>query len=238
MLAVSCTSVETTKTIRLSLSGVETGAMTKVSSDDVASLIAATANPYTMTVTLVSKKNPLRTYEVTIGQSATVAVDEYTVSGEVGGGNRLFNASGGARVTAYPSYHVSQDLTVTEDVDAYTLDAVYDCFALVIDYSLCASYSMTENTGNMAEVEGLTRVGDKGIAYCTVGSWSSQPASLLVTPADPVRYDSKSFRLYSVPTGTVYVECGRWYCFSPGSLTPATGTFGVSTPDWTMGGQY
>lgn len=237
LLAVSCAEAERTATIRLSL-GVESGPMTKVSSDGVALLLSETENPFPFFVTLTSKRNPLRSYSVRVGGEVTVAVDEYEVRGEQGGGDRIFNAYGGGRMYVYPTFYVSQDISVTEDGGEFPLDVVYNCFALVIDRSICSSYSMKSQTGSMEEIGGMYGDDGVGIAYCQPGSWSNAPIPLVANPANAATHESKSFDLYTSGEKGVVVECGKWYCFSPGALVPASGTFGLSAPAWAMGGQY
>jgi hypothetical protein len=236
LLAVSCTEVERTATIRLSL-GVESGPMTKVSAEGVASLIAETQNPYPFSVTLTSKRNPLRTYEVRVGGEVTVAVDDYTVFGEQGGGDRIFSAHGGGRMYVYPTFYVSQDISVKEGGGVFRLDVIYNCFALVIDYSVCSSYAMKSQGGSVEDISGMYGDGI-GIAYCQPGAWAVTPVPLVVSPANTATHEAKSFDIYTAGSNGVVVECGKWYSFSPGALVPTSGTFGLSTPAWVMGGQY
>lgn len=234
--ALSCSEVEQMKTVTFSVTGVQSGVMTKVASDDVSAVLSASASPFTMSLTLTSKTNPARTYTVNAGASATVAIDSYHVDGFLGGGDALMSLIGGGKAYRYPLMSVSADVEVTDDVDSYSLDASYQCLALIIDYTACSSYDVLSNNGNLSELSGMTRSGDVGIAYLTYGTgWTTNPMRVVANPVDDVNYESKEFRLRTDAGGNPRAEYGKWYCFYPGAVAVTSGSISVSAPGWSEG---
>jgi len=224
--------------VTFSVVGVESGAMTKVSSDDVADLISAAASGYGIsTLTLVSKANAARTYEVTPGVEAVVGVGAYTVTGSVAGGAPVASLVGNAKVRKAPGARVDAEVTVTKDGGSFSLVAEHTCFALVLDRTKVASYSLTMMQGGLDELSDNCYFGDGDLAVTFItpsASLASTPITLRVTPADDVNFEEKTFSLGTNPT----IALGRWYSFSPAALQVAEGGFSVSYPSWGEGFEY
>lgn len=236
MLAVlACTpALERTAIVTFSTRGVASGDLpTKGVSDAVLGAVSASAPSLAPYITLTSKSNPARTYEVRTGAPYTVAVDSYSVTG-VGGGSASLAIYQGK---VYPEfrYSVSDDITVGDEGGEFELAASYSCFAVVFDKSAVASVSFLDSGGRgWSEPSFVGGDADYGV-YFLSGSWgSANPLRAVFTPKDDVNFESTTISLgYS--GCEVNVSNGRWYLFSPAAVSVTSGEFGVSLPEWVAG---
>lgn len=220
-------------TVTFDMGGVQSGTITKVSSDAVSSAFAATAPVGPFTLTATSKTNSLRTYTITTGQSLTMAVDEYTVTGS-GIGSEIAEVTGGALYSS-PKWSVNESVTVGSDGGAFTLNASYPCVAFVIDKAVTSKLVFYDGPN---KVESYSHGGTEsvGVVYA-VGNWPhNSPLYIEVRPVDTVNYETVEYHLTSREyEDTYYVRNGHWYNFAPGAIATASGTFGVAFPGWEAG---
>ena len=223
-----------TKTITISLSGVQTGDMTKAL--DPTALLGSTAPVGGVTLSLVSTTNALRRYTATPGQALTVPLDTYDVTGSY-----LPSSSGNifskGKVYARPPYSASGRITVTEDTDAYSVAATYDCFALVIDYSECEKYGILGAGGSMIDFTWFTDSEGMGLAYI-VGDWNAAPLRIDAVPQDKANYEQVRYELVTDPSYQgVLVENGKWYAFGPNGVQTGGADIGIDLPGWERGNE-
>ena len=222
------------KTVVFSLPAVQSGSMTKADAVAVSTALSA-ANPKTMPfITIQSTSVAGRCYKSRVGQSVTLPLDTYTVTGTYApstGIAKFLNL----RISDEPSYKIEQTITVTEDSSVYELGVIYQCFALVIDSSVSSKYSFINEGGAVAPVTSF--VFTDGIGVCFgVPSVSAPVYSLTVSPADEVNYEATTYRLgYGSGQGDIMLSYGKWYCFSPGEVTTQSGNLGIAYPEWEAG---
>lgn len=225
ILSIACTKEPQYATVTFGLSGVESGSLTKVSSDAVSAALDATAPSGPFALRLVSKSNPLRVYNITTGTPATIAVDSYTVTGS-GLGEELAEITGG-KLYASPKWSVSCDVDVTSG-GAINVSASFPCVALVIDKSVTDHLEIA-NGPNMVRNFAVGGTDAVGVVYI-VGSWIyNKPLYLYSYPVDTVNKEVVCYVLVNGDfDGMVNVQNGRWYNFAPGDIETVSGSFGVT----------
>ena len=228
---------EPTVNVTFSVTGVESGAMTKSLNSDVAALLELVKPSMTPTVTLKSTTNPLRTYTVKVGETVSLVCDTYTASGRCTDNVSQVGAVFDATLFNKPTYKISQNVTINKGGQV-TLTATYDCAGLVINYAMAESYALStpENDKTTAIFDGFTKSGDLGIVFLHFDYMTmSRALRLLVTPANTIDYESKMFYLGSPDTNNdevLRLNYGTWYCFNPGEIEKSTGSLSFTLPGW------
>lgn len=232
---LSCTwGLERTVPVRFSVSGVESGAMTKTLAEDVLVALSASAPTIAPYITLTSTTNPARVYEVRTGQTYTIAVDTYSVSG-TGGGSDYAGVYLNGKVYPQSRYVVSDTVTITEGEDSYSLSASYNCFALVFDKTSVSELQVLDGGGKSYLTPSFLGGDENYGVLFFVGNWTpGQPLRVKAVPVDSVNYEE---RIYTVAYGggNVNVENGYWYLLSPSAIDVTSGGFGVTLPAWGQG---
>lgn len=230
-VAFGCAKSQTEQTITINIGGVRTGAISKGATD----ILSATAPSALPTLTLTSDDGE-HTYEVAPGTPLSVRLGTYSVRGEyVTDASKSIPSFGFAY--AEPRYRVSSSIVVAEGTTEYEVDAIYDCWALIIDYTTTEKYSATKSSDtDYTDVACFTRVGDYGIAYIWKGGASAKnKCKILATPLDTETYDATAYTISWNGTEGIVVQNGRWYLFSAGEAERESGDFGVNLPEWEAG---
>lgn len=225
---------EVVQSIRIGIGNVQNGDLVTKS---VADVLSGTAPSGVPELSLRGVDVSTRSYKVKAGESISVPVGRYTVKAAYKPtvlGTAVFNS-----VYNEPSYSVNQEVVVSEGVSEYSVDAKYDCFALVIDYAECEKYQWKYWGGNYQDLAWMKRVGDFGVAYfSTENAWGSGETgfTLLALPADSASKESAEYKLsHSAGETLVLVEPGKWYKFGPRDVTFQEGGIGISYPEWVAG---
>ena len=223
------------RTIVLRLAGVVTGDIS--TKTDPSGVFAATA-PQMPQLTLQSKTNPARRYTVTPGLSATVAVDSYAVSGSY-----LPTEEGqvqGGKVYSRPPFSVAGEINVTEEVSEYEVAAAYDCFALVLDESICEKYRIRGYSGAMIDLSWLFGSGSVKVAYMK-GKWDFPALEVVAVPVDAANFESATYRIVNdadyAGEGLLLARNGKWYALDPSQVQTTDGSIGVGLPEWEKGNE-
>jgi len=227
---------EITRTIVVRLAGVVTGEM--ATKTDPSGVFNATAPAQMPTLTLQSKTVPSRSYQVTPGQNVTVAVDSYAVSGKY-----LPMEEGqvqNGKIYSRPPFSVAGEITVTEEVAEYEVAAAYDCFAIVLDTSVCEKYRIRGYGGSMVDMTWIFGTGAIKVAYM-VGQWDFPALDLIAVPADPANYENAAYAIINDPAyageGKLLARNGKWYAFDPSAVQTTDGAIGVGLPEWENGNE-
>jgi len=233
ILSIACTKEPQYATVTFDVEYVQSGAITKVSSGAVSEALAASMPTGPFQLHLVSKTNPLRSYDITTGSSVTIAVDDYTVTGS-GVGSEVFSSSS-TKVYSSPKWSVSQDIEVDAGGGSVNLTASYPCVALVVDKSVTASIEFFSGSGFVSP-SAMGGTESVGVVYA-VGYWTfSTPLRIRVYPVDYQANDIVDYNLTSnAYDGTYRVLNGHWYNFVPGDLEPSSGSFGINFSGWEAG---
>lgn len=232
ILLAACTELPPTATVSFNIGGVRSGTLTK-SGDGLEAALAATAPTQTPELTIQSTSVSLRRYTAKPGESITLPVGEYRVTATYT--PSVAGDAAGSNIFRQPSYSVDDVVVVTEDNDAYTVDAAYTCFALVIDYSESAKYRHYHGSYGWRDFSYFT--GDTyGVAYIDFAAvWSATPYRITAVPKDAVGHEETQYSLVNEGTNGVLVEAGKWYLFSPDAVTTTSGALSVALPDWVQG---
>lgn len=232
-LSVACSREPQLVRVTFDVRGVESGPITKVSADAVSSAVSATSPAGPVTLTATSKTNSRRVYTITSGQTVTMAVDSYAITGE-GHGTELVSF-GGTKVYSSPKWSIEEDVNVTSSGGTVSVSASYPCVALVIDKAAISSLAFIDgfNTYDSYTAGGTESV---GVVYAS-GYWThATPLEIEVRPLDTVNYEATRYSLTSREyDDTYYVLNGRWYNFAPGAVETSSGTIGVEFPGFTQG---
>lgn len=233
ILLTACTKEQTPlATVTFHLAGVESGEMTKVSSEGVASALSATAPSGPFTLTAVSRTNPLRTYTITTGVPVTMAVDSYSVSGS-GRGHEIASITGGTLYDS-PLWSASSDVEVGSDGGSLSVSASYSCIALIIDKSVTRELAVMNGSEEAVYTPGGTS--EVGVVYAAGNWYYSKPLRVIARPVDTVSREETRYELvFGDYDGMVNVRYGRWYSFTPGEVATASGSLGVEFAGWIQG---
>jgi len=233
ILSIACAKEPQYATVTFDVGYVQSGTITKVSSGAVSEALAASMPTGPFQLHLVSKTNPLRSYDITTGSSVTIAVDDYTVTGS-GVGSEVFSSSS-TKVYSSPKWSVSQDIEVDAGGGSVNVTASYPCVALIIDKSVTSSIEFFSNSGYVSPsaIGGIESVG----VVFAVGYWThATPLRIRVYPADNQNHEIVEYMLTSVVYDDTYrVLNGHWYNFVPGDIEPASGNFGINFSGWEAG---
>lgn len=200
----------------------------------VPAILNVTAPSGSISLHLQSTAVAARQYDVTTGQEVELPAGTYTVTGS-------YNPSYSCEVyrgRGYntPPYSVSQSITITEGVTNYSVDAIYDCFALVIDYTQAEKYKHLNKNASPVDVP-FVDDGDYGVLYvkCT-SSWTWNDSYMLyVFPVNPAEQEQATYQLVTSGTQGVKVENGKWYYFGPTPVVKYDGTLSPQMPTWVPG---
>ena len=154
--------------------------------------------------------------EVRSGESVTLPVGEYAVSGHY---EPEWDTRCGIAVGSEPSFDVDCALVVRNGVDSYTVPCEYSCWALVMDGDEVREYRCD---GVLLGVAGSGRY---GVAYIL----DSAEWTLTVVPWDDDVYGETDFAIRDSD-----MEDGKWYMYSAGRLWQSGG-IGIDFPDWVQG---
>lgn len=231
LLLAACSIDPPTATVRINVGGVRSGAITK----SVDEALSATAPTGTITLELQSTTTSIRRYTTTAGSEITVPIDEYRVTGTYA--PTAIADAYYCNAYTQPKYTVDGTIRVTEGTESYTVDASYDCFALLIDLT-DAEGLKHRNGDEWRDTDYLTTVGNYGVAYIDFASnWSaSNPYRLRVVAADKEHHEDAEYRLAHSATSTIIaVERGKWYLLGSNEVTSQSGSIGINLPEWTQG---
>ena len=224
------------KTIRIQLSGVMVGDITKTDPSDI---FAATAPATPITLTLQSKTVAERRYTVQTGEDITVPLDTYTVTGAYAPFEEGKILSG-AKVFARPPFSISGEIVVCDGEDTYLAPASYDCAAIILDATECPLYKTYDYSGNMVAFPHMQTLGSVKVAYVS-GSWSFPALTIQAMPEDPAEQEAAVYQCVSDPEwlsdGVILIENGKWYKFSPKNAQTASGGITTGLPEWQRGGE-
>ena len=231
--AVACaeTPQPSEQTIILAIGGVQSGEIVKSATD----ILSATAPKGVPTLTLISEDGQ-HSYTATAGTPLSVRLGKYTVQGEyVTDALKSIPPFGFAY--AEPRYKIASEIEVTEGKTEYEVAAVYDCFALLIDYATTEKYRATNASGNWEDVGCLTRIGDKGVAYIwTPGASAKGACKISAVPTDKETNEETAFDIaWKAGLEGVQLENGKWYLFSAGAAPRESGDIGIDLPEWEAG---
>lgn len=236
LMMAGCTkSTETgLQTIQIGLEGVYMGDITKVQQTAIPPAITATMPKGSISFTLTSTKAAERTYNVALGESVTIPIDEYRVTAKYRPQEKARTYKNGI-IYAEPRFNVDEVINVTNLQSEYNVDAVFDCWALVIDASQSKKYQQLGYSVEMEDFSWFTYTGDIGVAYI-YGTWTTDAYRLTAYPKEEVGHEPKTYRIVTDRNYEgVYVENGKWYCFGPAEVEDASGAMGVNYPEWTEG---
>lgn len=235
LLVAGCAGSEMLQEIRIEVGGVQVGQMGTKSAEDV---LSATAAGGDVLLVLKGVDVTTRRYEVVSGQSVSVPVGRYKVTGEWKNGQKLGEAMYNA-VYAQPCYSVDAEINVVEGQSEYRVEGVYTCFALVIDYAECEKYRhQSVSKADWSDFAWMQRVGDWGVAYIGFGAqWGTNGKYMVsAVPVDLERYEERQYGLVNLAgQAGVLVEAGKWYKLSAREVTFQSGTIGVDLPEWVQG---
>lgn len=194
----------------------------------IADAILATL-PESLTLTLTDAEG--YTYTAQTGQEIRLPVGTYSVTG----GNKpavvQYISSGSNRYTTHePIVRVEDQLTITEGVTQYAVEASYGSFAVAVLPSEVALWEATF-CGSVNEVDCI-KTDDLWLVFVTgnlTGGTSFRP--VLTTHNLQV----KQFNMYTntADTGGIFAEWGKWYILHP--FTYQSGMLGLGLPEWTAG---
>lgn len=214
--------------------GVESGDFTKASGSAVSTLIESLFPASGVTFTLSSTSNPERVYTVDIGKSITIPIDTYSVTAyyrPTSVGNTVKNGY----IYKTPRFYVDTVISINKGQKNYTVDATYECWALVIDYTTCSKYEHLGYNYTMEDFTYFYGSGDLGIAFI-YGSWTTQPYTIKSCPKENSGYEARSYNLVTDKNYTgIFIEYGKWYAFSTSSVDDTSGSIGVNYPGWSEG---
>lgn len=232
-LSVACAKEPEFETVTFEMGRVQSGSLTKVSTDAVSSALAATAPVGPFTLTATSKTNSKRIYTITTGQSVTMAVDDYTITGS-GAGEEITPVTEGY-IYKSPKWSVNKDVSVSSSGQSFTLNASYPCVAFVIDKSVTARL-IFHNGNSLVSDYSYGGTDAVGVVYAS-GYWThATQLWMAVRPVDEMNYETTEYNITSREYDDTYcVQNGHWYNFLPGSLELTSGTFGVTFPGWEAG---
>ena len=217
--------------VELRVSGVRSG---EIATRSVADVLDATAPSGIPTLRLESVDVSTRVYSVSPGESVSVPVGRYRVSGNYTG-EKVGTANGNG-LYQEPSYAVSGEIDVVPGVSQYTVSAAYDCAAILVsEESVSRVTHYYEGASDYVDLAVFKHVGGYGVLYMRLAyniNWYVR-----VYPQDVVNQESRLFNLVSgkVQSGTVFVERGRWYLLSPSDVERQEGDIVIDLPDWSEG---
>lgn len=172
----------------------------------------------TPTLCVESTTNRSFSIEINAGESIELPIGTYNVTARYR--KSIIGNVGGYYVSEEPMYSVNETVEVKAGVKTYFLTGIYECWALIINYTDTDHYMMDGNTFNMVK-------GDenrKGVLFVS----TTEPGinwSLIAYPKDAVNYQTATFTVGEN-------QAGMWYCYSPTQKEKQMGVFGVNLPDW------
>ena len=219
----------------INIGGVQSGYMTKTDATNVLALLNSTAPTGVPTLSLQSTTNNKRSYEVTPGTPINLPYDTYTVTGRYVPAKKGDTIRGA--VYGEPRYSISSTIEVVPDKGEYEVSAIYECFALVIDWATTKKYTHIGKDMNVTDFTLFTGSGDLGVAYIFVSSeWGDYANKITAYPTDEAEHEATEYRLVTNRNYDGYfVEYGKWYCFAPAAVETESGSLSVKLPEWEAG---
>lgn len=215
--------------------GVESGPITRAMPDGLSDALSATSPSGPFSLTAQSIDNELRSYSVTSGVPATVAIGRYSVTGNGTGG--LISKISSGNLYSSPSWSVSEDVTVTESSTEFSLAASYTCPAFVFDLSE-VDYVEFSNGADIFTLTSLPGTERYGVVYPKPDQFwiSSKPLWMYVYPKDKVNGETALYKIITPSTNAdaelIQVRSGYWYKFSPGKVDVVSGSMGITFAQW------
>ena len=239
LLFVSCSKkIEIKETqyqeVSISINGVQTGRFTKASSSSILNVIEEMFPTSGVTFKLTSTTNSSRVYNIALGESLSIPLDTYTVTARYKPyvvGNTFKNGE----ITQSPRFSVESTITVTSSQSNYVVDAIYQCWALVIDYTVCSKYRHLGYSYSEEDFTYFATSGNLGIAFIN-GEWTDSPYTITAVPKSTEFHEPKTYSFVSNRNyDGIYVENGKWYCLNPESVATTSGDLSINYPKWTEG---
>lgn len=220
--------------ITVHVKGIESGSFTKASGSDIMNLIESLFPTSGVTFSLSSTSNPDRKYTVGLGESIEVPIDTYNVTAyyrPTSVGNTVKNGY----IYKAPRFYVETVISINKGQTKYIVDAIYECWALVIDYTACSKYEHMGYNYSMEDFTYFYTSGDLGIAFI-YGLWTTQAYTIKAYPKEDSGQEPKTYNLVTDKNYTgIFIEYGKWYMFSGSSVDSGSGSIGLNYPGWTEG---
>lgn len=194
----------------------------------IADAILATL-PESLTLTLTDADGA--TYTAQTGQEIRLPLGTYSVTG---GNNpavvQYITSSSNRYTTHEPIIRVDDQITISEGVTDYAVEATYGSFAVAVLPSETLLFEATFS-GSVKAVDCI-KTDDLWLVFVTgnlTGGSSFRP--VLTTHSGKV----KQFNMYTNAgdTGGIFAEWGKWYILHP--QTYQSGVLGAALPEWTAG---
>ena len=219
--------------VTFNLGGVRTGSIATKGSVDA--ILTATAPPGALQLTITSTTNASRIYHANIGQAVNLPIDTYHVTGEYI--PQVAVAVWHGNAYQEPRYLVDAQLTIQEGQDSYTLEAQYNCFALVIDFAECAKYGHTNSKSSPEDITAWAMQDGMGVLYVNcIAAWTATSGyTIYAYPVDTAEKEMQAYTLVMAGAGGYPVEYGKWYCFTPAEVDKQSGSLSTSFPAWVPG---
>lgn len=208
--------ISTTQQTRTFTYAMDGGSMYRTRSVETSYVLNAieSALPAKVSIYLTSQTTS-KIYQGKTDEPIVLPTDEYHVIGSYDApmvGGMLQGTSG--YLTHAPKIDIAQDISVTDDVTAYTLQGTYKSFAIVVDAEETESVYITGASGKEEEVTFLTS-GTSKIAFVQ-GNYSTNYLKLRVVPTDTERFSEAEYTIATKQgTNLVYAEYGKFYVFHP-----------------------
>ena len=220
--------------VSISINGVQSGKLTRASASSVLDVIEGLFPSTGITFKLTSTTNSSRVYNIDLGESLSIPLDTYEVTARYRPyviGNTFKNGD----ITQSPRFSVQSTITITSAQSNYVVDAIYECWALVIDYTTCSKYRHLGYSYSEEDFTYFATSGNLGVAFIH-GEWTDSPYTITAVPKSIELYEPKT---YSFVTNRnyngIYVENGKWYCLSAANVETTSGELSVNYPEWTEG---
>lgn len=202
-----------------------------VNASDVLQAINATL-PEKITICLTSQTTGKTSVGKT-GEGIILPSDTYKVIGAYNGEpcSSDIIANPRAYLASTPCIDISDEITITDDVTAYTIDATYQSFALVVDSEEVEKATVVTTKGE-EEISFLTS-GTSKIVFGQ-GAYPSGALVVNVYPIDKERYKTTTYTL-STSGSSNKVEFGKYYVLHPTANGIQPKAVGYSLPDFVEG---
>lgn len=217
VLFASCTKEQTTthspkvRQFSYEMCGNSMYSTKAVNSSDVLQAINATL-PESIALSLKSQSTR-KYFSGKTGEGIVLPSDTYSVLGSVGGTPTSKEITTNGFLASTPKIDISQDLTITNDVTDYTLNATYGSFAIVIDATETEKAILTTYKGT-EEIQFITS-GDSRVTFAQ-GDFSNVYVDITLIPIDKEKYKETNFKLSTTQhSGIGFVQNGLYYVLHP-----------------------
>ena len=242
LFMLSCTKdksneVDGASIVTFSIPGLNTGSIaTKATLDDITAALVATQPEQTPQLTIRSTTDNSVSYTAEVGTPISLPYGTYQVTGNY----IARNIGGGLAGYVYknPCYSINQTVEILERSTELALNARYTCFALILDTDECLDYKHYMSNSTYVDMPGWAEVGKIKVVYVVPSGViaDDKPYKIKAIPKDADSYGAKEYAMISgQKAGSITIENGKWYKFSPRSLKAEIGTIGIGFPDWEQG---